>query len=90
MNQKFTIKPSPVVIHHIESLLHPLPEASPGISHFHPGPKQQATAKETQLFWRYHGHFPQEFVKALEHNLPNNYKFVQYDHLQNLLTVEVV
>lgn len=90
MNQKFTTKPSQVVIHHIQSLLHSLPVVSPGTSYFHPAPKHQATSRETQLFWRYHGHFPQEFVKAVQQTLPENYRFVQYDHLKNLLTVEVV
>jgi hypothetical protein len=82
-------RPSPVVIDHIRGLLQPLPNATQGISYMLIYPRNGLSTRETQLFWRYHGHFPQEFVKAIESILPNNYHFVEYDHLNNRLTVEV-
>lgn len=81
-------KTSPFVTQHIQQLLHPFPEASPGINHFLVTPSTLST-RETQLFWKYHGHFPQEFVKAIIDSLPTNYKFISYDHLKNTVTVEV-
>jgi hypothetical protein len=82
-------RPSPVVINHIKSLLQELPDASQGVSCLQVHPKNNISTRELQLFWRYHGHFPQEFVKAVESILPNNYHFIEYDHLKNQLTVEV-
>jgi hypothetical protein len=80
---------SPVVIEHIRDLLQPLPAASQGVSCLQVHPKNNISTRETQLFWRYHGHFPQEFVKAIQSILPNNYHLIEYDHLKNQLTVEV-
>ncbi len=82
-------RPSPVVVDHIRSLLQPLPDASRGVSHIHIHHRDGLSTREIQLFWRYHGHFPQEFVKAVESILPNNYHFIEYDHLKNVLTLEV-
>lgn len=80
---------SPAVVNHIQSLLQPIAEASPGASCMMVYPRNNLTSKETALFWRYHGLFPQEFVKAVESMLPENYKFVEYNHLRNQLTCEV-
>lgn len=82
-------RPSPVVINHIKSLLQELPDAVEGVHTLQPKANTNLSTKELQLFWRYHGHFPQEFVKAVESTLPNNYHFIEYDHLKNQLTVEV-
>ena len=82
-------RPSPVVVEHIRSLLQPLPDASQGTNYFHVYPKNGITTRELNLFWKYHGSFPQEFVKAVESILPNNYHFIEYDHLKNQMTVEV-
>ncbi len=81
---------SPIVIEHIRQLLVPLTDDyNLGELFYYPQPKHNLTPKEQQLFWRYHGHFPQEFVKAIQTILPNNIHFVQYDHLQNVCTLEV-
>lgn len=79
---------SPFVVDHIRQLLHPFPEASPGTHYFRATPSTLST-REIQLFWKYHGHFQQEFVKAIIDSLPDNYNFISYDHLNNLITVEV-
>lgn len=80
---------SPVVIEHIMSLLQPIQEVTQGIHSLTMTTKPNLSQRETQLFWRYHGHFPQEFVKAIETILPHHYHFIEYDHLNNQLTVEV-
>ena len=82
-------RPSPLVINHIRSLLQGLPDAYPGVSCLQVYTKDTISTRDVQLLWRYQGHFPQEFVKAVESILPNNYHFIEYDHLKNQLTVEV-
>lgn len=81
---------SPVVIEHIRQLLVPITdEYHLGELFYYPQPKPELSDREHQLFWRYHGHFPQEFVKAIQTILPNNIHFVEYDHLRNVCTLEV-
>lgn len=84
-----TTRPSPLVIQHVTELLEPYPELTPGQHIIHPKPLPGSNERRNQIFWRYHGHFPLEFVKALIESLPENYKFVNYDHLKNELNVEV-
>lgn len=50
-------------------------------------PKDNLSTREQQLFWRYHGHFPQEFTQAIIDSLPPDYDFVSYNHLTNTLEV---
>ncbi len=50
-------------------------------------PKQNITPREYQLFWTYHGKFPQEFTQAIIDSLPPHYDFVSYNHLTNTLEV---
>ena len=50
-------------------------------------PKDNLSIREQQLFWRYHGHFPQEFTQAIIDSLPPDYDFVSYNHLTNTLEV---
>jgi hypothetical protein len=88
MNQNL-YRPSPVVIDHIRDLLQTIPVVNAGTHNLQPVPKPNLSQREYQLYWRYHGHFPQEFVKALQSILPENYHFVEYDHLKNELTIEV-
>jgi hypothetical protein len=57
---------------------------------YQPVPKESLTPKEQQLFWRYHGHFPNDFARGIAECLPDHQKFIQYDHLTNRVTVEVV
>lgn len=79
-------KLSQVVVNHIESLLAPFHTPLKDVIMIYP--KETLSTKENQLFWRYHGHFPQEFTQALINQLPVEYKFVSYDHLRNRLKVE--
>jgi hypothetical protein len=88
MNQS-TTRLSPLVIQHVTELLQPYPELSQGRHTINPQPISGANERRTQIFWRYHGHFPLEFIKALTESLPQNYTFVDYDHLKNELIVEV-
>jgi hypothetical protein len=57
---------------------------------YQPVPKESLSRKERQLFWRYHGHFPNDFARAVADSIPETQKFVQYDHLTNRVTVEEV
>jgi hypothetical protein len=59
-------------------------------STYRPSPKESLSLREVNLFWRYHGHFPNDFAKAIQESLPQPYKFVSYDHLLNRITVEIV
>lgn len=80
---------SPMVIAHIEQLLEHIPELPNGFYEIRPQPRLNLTTREYDLFWRYHGHFIQEFVVALCNVLPKNAQLVEYDHMRNLLKVEV-
>ena len=73
-------KLSNVVISHIKQLLSLTDD-------FKVKPKDNLSFREYQLFWKYQGHFPQEFTKAIIDSLPPNYEFVSYNHLTNLLEV---
>lgn len=86
--KQFLTRTSPMVIEHITTMLQPLPELSPG---YHTVPIQHTdlSDKESKLFWKYHGSFSMEFIKAVLSILPINYSFVTYDHLNNKLTVDV-
>ena len=57
---------------------------------YQPIPRTTLSTKEQQLFWRYHGHFPNDFARRVANCLPDTHKFVSYDHLLNRVTVEVV
>ena len=57
---------------------------------YQPIPRTTLSTKEQQLFWRYHGHFPNDFARGVADSLPDTHKFVSYDHLLNRVTVEVV
>jgi len=80
---------SPLVVSHIEQLLQGFPILEQGEHVLNPMPKENLTTREYDLFWRYHGHFCQEFVQAICNILPQHTKFVEYNHLHNELTVEV-
>jgi len=88
MNQ-YLHRPSTLVVDHIRDLLQPISDYKSGTHTIHPLPKSNLTRRENQLFWRYHGHFPCEFAKAIQSFLPNHYEFLEYDHLKNQLRVEV-
>ena len=57
---------------------------------YQPIPRTTLSTKEQQLFWRYHGHFPNDFARGVADSLPDTHKFVSYDHLLNRVTVQVV
>lgn len=57
---------------------------------YQPIPRTTLSTKEQQLFWRYHGHFPNDFARGVADCLPDTHKFVSYDHMLNRVTVEVV
>lgn len=74
-----------IVADHLQSLM-TLVQVSE--STYRPVPKDSLTHREQKLFWRYHGHFPNDFAKAIVEYLPEGHKFISYDHLQNLIHVE--
>lgn len=53
-------------------------------------PKATLSHRELQLFWRYHGHFPNEFAAGLISLIPSQEVFVSYDHLLNRLVTQEV
>lgn len=75
---------SKVVVDHCQSLLAPFDTSQCPLR---ATPKSDLSERETELFWRYHGRFPQEFTQALINQLPEGLTFVSYDHLQNQLNV---
>jgi hypothetical protein len=76
-----------IVADHLKELMLLIPLSQ---TEYRPIPKESLTPKENQLFWRYHGHFPNDFARAVSDCLPESVKFVQYDHLTNRVTVEEV
>lgn len=77
-------KLSKIVVDHIETLLAPFDTSQCPLK---ASPRPNLSDRETQLFWRYQGRFPQEFAQALINQLPEELTFVSYDHLQNKLNV---
>lgn len=77
-------KVSQVVVNHIESLLSPFDVSQCPLK---ASPLPDLSDKDIQLFWRYQGHFPQEFTQALINKLPDGLTFVSYDHLKNQVNV---
>ena len=76
-----------IVADHAKTLIQLIPVSQ---TEYRPVPKESLSHREQQLFWRYHGHFPNDFAKAILELLPSNTKFVQYDHLKNKILVEVL
>jgi hypothetical protein len=76
-----------IVADHLKELMLLVPLSQ---TEYRPIPKESLTTKENQLFWRYHGHFPNDFARAILDCLPETQKFVSYDHLTNRVTVEEV
>jgi hypothetical protein len=76
-----------VVADHLKELMILIPLSQ---TEYRPTPKESLTIRENQLFWRYHGHFPNDFARAVADSIPETQKFVQYDHLTNRVTVEEV
>lgn len=79
---------APLIINDIKSMLAPLPNRYTRGEYSVP---VKTTAEhysdEYRRFWRYHGHFTLEFTRAIIESLPNDVKFVSYDHLNNKLTL---
>lgn len=76
-----------IVADHVKTLVQLIPVSQ---TEYRPVPRESLSEREQQLFWRYHGRFPNDFAKALVESLPENTKFVEYDHLSNKITVEVL
>ncbi len=72
-----------VVAEHVLELLEPIDEK------LKVRPKDNISTRELQLFWRYHGHFSNDFAKAVQKALPDGYEFISYDHLNNKLEARV-
>jgi hypothetical protein len=76
-----------IVAEHVRELMLLIPLSQ---TEYRPTPKESLTPKENQLFWRYHGHFPNDFARAVADSIPETQKFVSYNHLTNRVTVEEV
>ena len=54
-------------------------------------PRTDLDEEETRRYWKYHKRFPNEFAVAINKLMlkqSRSFKFVTYDHLQNILTYE--
>lgn len=76
-----------IVADHLKELMLLVPLSQ---TEYRPIPKESLSERETRLFWRYHGHFPNDFARAIQELLPENQKLITYDHLANRVTVEIV
>lgn len=76
---------SPFVVKQFENLIKPFySRLEEGSYYLHVLPYHNP-----KLFWKLHKVAPQELVKAITNLLPDNYKFIDYDHLSNTVHVEV-
>jgi len=54
-------------------------------------PRTDISEEETTRYWRYHKRFPNEFAGAINKLMlkqSRSFKFIEYDHLKNILTYE--
>ena len=82
---------APLIVADIKTLLKPLP------THYSRGEYSvpvtttaEPLTDEYRRFWRYHGHYPNDFAKGVMLSLPKEYQFISYDHLKNSLTATKV
>lgn len=80
-------KLSNLTVSHIETLMESFPDLQHGTHTLRVYPATTISSRELQLFWKYHGNFPQEFTQAIINLLPANCEFISYDHLLNNVTV---
>lgn len=80
-------KLSQLTVSHIETLMESFPDLQQGQNTLRVFPRTDISSRELQLFWKYHGNFPQEFTQAIMNALPHNCEFISYDHLLNNVTV---
>ena len=79
---------APLIVSDIKGMLAPLPARySRGEYTVPVKTTAEQYTDEYRRFWRYHGHFTLEFTRAIIESLPNDVKFVSYDHLNNQLTL---
>lgn len=76
-----------IVSEHAKELMLLIPLSQ---TEYQPTPRESLTPREERLFWRYHGHFPNDFARAVADSIPEHQKFVTYDHLSNRVSVEVL
>jgi hypothetical protein len=50
-------------------------------------PREDLDQEEIRKFWRFQGHFPNDFARAIVEILPEGKTFDYYDHLNNILKV---
>ena len=85
--KQFLSRTSPFVISEIKSLIKPFfTDLSPGKYSLYVLPKSYDIE---DYFWKLHKSSPQEFVKAITQTLPPNYNLISYDHLTNIISIEV-
>jgi hypothetical protein len=73
---------SNIISDHVLELLEPLTDE------LKVKPKENLSDRGLYLFWRYQGHYPNDFARALRQALPDHLEFVSYDHLTNKLEVQ--
>ena len=80
---------SPLVVSYVKSLLAPI-DTDNERSAFTVRLNTNADplSRDYKSFWKYQSKFTLEFVKALESVLPLDVRLVQYDHLNNIATLE--
>jgi len=79
---------APLIVSHIKELLEPFSHRyTRGEYTVRVNTIAEEFSDDWKRFWRYHGHFTLEFTKALCESLPSDIEFVQYDYLNNILTL---
>jgi|TARA_B100001250_G_scaffold291159_1_gene252879 hypothetical protein len=82
---------SPLVVSHVKELLSPI-DTNNERSAFTVRLNTTADplSRDYRTFWTYQSRFTLEFVKALEALIPQGLRLVEYDHLNNLASLERV
>ena len=82
---------SPLVVSHVKELLSPI-DTNNERSAFTVRINTNADpeSRDYRAFWNYQSRFTLEFVKALESLIPQGLRLVEYDHLNNKLSLERV
>ena len=80
---------SPLVVSYVKELLAPI-QTSSERSAFSVRLNTNADpdSRDYRAFWNYQSRFTLEFVKALESKIPQGFRLVKYDHLNNIASLE--
>ena len=80
---------SPLVVSHVKELLAPIDTCNERSAFtVRLNTNADPYSRDYRTFWNYQSRFTLEFVKAVESLIPQGYRLVQYDHLNNIASLE--